>query len=184
MDLPPSWEIRFSSKRKRPYYFNTQTLQSQWDPPSSLDSSSSTTTTTSTPRIRVSHLLVKHRESRRPSSWRCATITCTKSEAWTQIQTYRTHLLHSFQSGKSPTSLTMGTASFFSPTTLLPYLQEFIQHRSDCSSAVPPRCGDLGYLKLGQFQLPFEKMALQLKVGEMSEVIETESGFHLIFRTE
>jgi hypothetical protein len=32
-------------------------------------------------KIRCSHLLVKHRDSRRPSSWREATITRTKEEA-------------------------------------------------------------------------------------------------------
>ncbi len=32
-------------------------------------------------KIRASHLLVKHRDSRRPSSWREANITRTKEEA-------------------------------------------------------------------------------------------------------
>ena len=37
-------------------------------------------------KIRCAHLLVKHRESRRPSSWREAEITRTKDDAMNAIQ--------------------------------------------------------------------------------------------------
>jgi len=39
-------------------------------------------------KIRASHLLVKHKDSRRPSSWREANITRTKEEA---LDTIRGH---------------------------------------------------------------------------------------------
>ena len=40
--------------------------------------------------------------------------------------------------------------------------------------------GDLGYFKKGELLPVFEKEALRLKVGEVSGVIRTEFGFHII----
>lgn len=39
-------------------------------------------------KIRAAHLLVKHRDSRRPSSWREAQITRSKDDARTIIRAY------------------------------------------------------------------------------------------------
>jgi NIMA-interacting peptidyl-prolyl cis-trans isomerase 1 len=51
---------------------------------------------------------------------------------------------------------------------------------SDCSSA--RKMGDLGYFGRGDMQKEFEDAAFQLKPGEMSHVVETASGLHLIER--
>lgn len=42
------------------------------------------------------------------------------------------------------------------------------------------RGGDLGFSKRGQMVAPFEAAALRLKPNQMSEVVESEFGFHLI----
>lgn len=52
---------------------------------------------------------------------------------------------------------------------------------SDCSSA--KRGGDLGPFGRGAMQKPFEDATFALNVGELSDIIETDSGLHLIERT-
>lgn len=52
---------------------------------------------------------------------------------------------------------------------------------SDCSSA--RREGDLGPFSRGQMQEEFEDEAFKLKVGQLSDPIETISGYHIILRT-
>lgn len=63
------------------YYFNHITNASQWERPSGNSSSGSKNGQGEPPRVRCSHLLVKHSQSRRPSSWRQEKITRTKEEA-------------------------------------------------------------------------------------------------------
>lgn len=103
-------------------------------------------------------MLVKHKDSRRPSSWREENITRTKDEALSIIQDYQTKI----QSGEDT-------------------LSALATNNSDCSSA--KRGGDLGYFERGQMQKPFEEAAFALKVGEISEPVWTDSGCHLILRT-
>ena len=66
-----------SNSRGVPYFFNTETQESTWEPPAGLSQQQ----IDSLPgahylkdggngKVRASHLLVKHRDSRRPSSWK------------------------------------------------------------------------------------------------------------------
>ena len=45
------------------------------------------------------------------------------------------------------------------------------------------RGGDLGEFGRGQMQKPFEDATYALQVGEMSGVVDTDSGVHIILRT-
>lgn len=65
----------------RVYYFNHITNASQWERPSGNSSGSGKNGQGEPTRVRCSHLLVKHSQSRRPSSWRQEKITRTKEEA-------------------------------------------------------------------------------------------------------
>ena len=58
---------------------------------------------------------------------------------------------------------------------------ELASKYSDCSSHTNK--GDLGVFQRGMMQKPFEDATYSLKVGQMSDIVETESGVHLIMRT-
>ena len=58
---------------------------------------------------------------------------------------------------------------------------ELAKVHSDCSSHA--NNGDLSWFGRGQMQKPFEDATFGLEVGEMSDVVSTDSGVHLILRT-
>lgn len=173
--LPPGWEVRHSNSKNLPYYFNESEKLSRWEPPQGTDTEklkAYMATNHSAPairpdpaqngaihegKIRASHLLVKHRDSRRPSSWREAEITRTKDEAMSIILAHESRI----RSG----SVSLGDLAI---------------SESDCSSA--RKMGDLGYFGKGDMQKEFEEAAFALKPGEVSHVVETASGLHLIER--
>ena len=113
--------------------------------------------TASDGKIRAAHLLVKHNGSRRPSSWRETNITRSKEDAIELLKGYEEQI----RSG----STTLG---------------DLAVSESDCSSA--RKRGDLGFFGKGQMQKEFEDAAFALQPGEMSGVVETASGVHLIER--
>ncbi|KAI0348179.1 rotamase-domain-containing protein [Trametopsis cervina] len=164
MSVP--YEVRMSSSRGLPYFFNTETNQSTWDVPDGLTQEQ----VNSLPgahylkeeggngKVRASHLLVKHRDSRRPSSWREENITRSKEEAIDILKGYQAQI------GGDPEKFSQLASKY-----------------SDCSSA--KNGGDLGSFGRGQMQKPFEDATYGLKVGEMSDVISTDSGVHVILRT-
>ncbi|KAK6343412.1 protein kinase ssp1 [Orbilia blumenaviensis] len=173
--LPPSWEIRVSKSRGIPYYFHPETQESRWEPPPNTDtdklkaymatkySSSNTGADTSSgnksqgEKIRAAHLLVKHEGSRRPSSWKEANITRSKEEARAIIERHEQ-------------SIRQGVVT----------LAELAKTESDCSSA--RKGGDLGFFGRGDMQKEFEDASFGLEPGQMSGVVETASGLHLIER--
>ena len=54
------------------------------------------------------------------------------------------------------------------------------KERSDCGSF--QNGGDLDFFGPGQMQKPFEEASFKLQVGEMSGIVDTDSGSHLILR--
>jgi len=172
--LPQGWEVRHSNSKNLPYYFNASTRESRWEPPSGTDveklkyymavnHSANTAPQASGGsdgnKIRAAHLLIKHAESRRPSSWREAEITRSKDEA--------RHIIEKHQKKIVDGDATLG---------------ELALTESDCSSA--RKSGDLGYFGKGDMQKEFEEAAFALQKGGISGVVETASGLHLIQRLE
>ena len=170
--LPSDWEVRHSTSKNLPYYFNSRSRESRWDSPEGTDTevlktymaqnhSSTNPRTDRAPapegKIRAAHLLVKHRDSRRPSSWREPNITRSLEEAKEIIRGYEQQI----RSGQT----TLG---------------DLAVSESDDSSA--RKRGDLGFFGKREMQKEFEDVAFALKPGELSGVVETASGVHLIER--
>ncbi|KAI4471079.1 peptidyl-prolyl cis-trans isomerase [Holotrichia oblita] len=150
--LPAGWEKRLSRSTGQYYYLNVHTKESQWDVP---EKPAEPATSSGPERVQCSHLLVKHKDSRRPSSWREDNISRTKEDALELVKSYREQIVQ-------------GKVSF----------AELAQKYSDCSSA--RRGGDLGPFNRGAMQKPFEDCAFSLKVGELSDPVFTDSGVHII----
>jgi len=119
-------------------------------------------------KIRVRHLLVKHTKSRRPASWK----QVHRLQSWglTQDPITRTpeeamEIIKSYQDKIQTGSISLG---------------ELAASESDCSSA--RKHGDLGYFGRGEMQPEFENAAFQLGVGEISPIVSSQSGLHLIER--
>lgn len=116
----------------------------------------------SSEKVRASHVLIKHQGSRRKASWkdpegRVITNT-TRDTAVTQLKSLR----HDIVSGKVK-------------------FEDVASLYSDCGSA--KRGGDLGSFGKGQMQKPFEEATYALKIGEISDIVDSDSGAHIILRT-
>jgi NIMA-interacting peptidyl-prolyl cis-trans isomerase 1 len=115
-------------------------------------------------QVRVLHILKKHKDSRKPTSWRAPVITQSLPEARAQLQELLTLLLEVQHH----------------PEELRATFEELARTESDCSSA--KRGGDLGFFGRKKMQKPFEDATFALQPNEMSKIVATESGLHLIFR--
>jgi len=59
---------------------------------------------------------------------------------------------------------------------------ELAKTNSDCPSA--PKGGDLGFFPRGETTPAFENTAFELEIGQISDVVETEYGYHIIKVTD
>ncbi|GMY12207.1 peptidyl-prolyl cis-trans isomerase Pin1 [Fagus crenata] len=113
-------------------------------------------------QVRASHILVKHQGSRRKASWKDpegrVIMNTNRETAVSQLKAYRDDIVS-------------GKAKF----------EDLASRFSDCNSA--KRGGDLGPFGRGQMQKPFEEATYALKVGDISDIVDTDSGVHIILRT-
>ncbi|KAL6545959.1 Peptidyl-prolyl cis-trans isomerase NIMA-interacting protein 1 [Orobanche gracilis] len=116
----------------------------------------------SSDEVRASHILIKHKGSRNKTSWKDPEGTyisnTTKESAIILLKIIRDEIKN-------------GNWAF----------ENLASRCSDCSSA--KLGGDLGYFGHGKMQKPFEDATFKLKVGEISDVVDTASGVHIIKRT-
>jgi NIMA-interacting peptidyl-prolyl cis-trans isomerase 1 len=124
-------------------------------------------------KLRASHILVKHQGSRRLSSWRDPSgeeiRARTVEEAVSKLQELRKVRTLSSQ---------LTVQEILSEKTTF---AEVAQHLSDCGSAQDG--GDLGWFGPGEMYQEFEDATRALAVGQISGVVHTGSGAHLILRT-
>mmetsp|Transcript_42213 Transcript_42213/g.82843 ORF Transcript_42213/g.82843 Transcript_42213/m.82843 type:complete len:120 (-) Transcript_42213:199-558(-) len=116
--------------------------------------------------VRTAHLLIKHTDSRNPVSRRTnSAVRLSPQQALDELRQYKEKL---DRKGSGDALAEAFTAA--------------AEGRSDCSSY--RNGGDLGHFSRGQMQAPFEEASFGLKVGEMSDIVSTDSGYHLIYRIE
>jgi parvulin-like peptidyl-prolyl isomerase len=111
-------------------------------------------------QVRAAHLLIKHTGSRNPVSRRTGQqVSLTPEEAHQELEHYQQLIVGE------------GVRESF---------PKYAMERSDCSSF--RQKGDLGFFGPGQMQKPFEEASFALHPGEMSGIVSTDSGVHLIYR--
>ena len=169
--LPPGWAIRVSRKHNQEYFLKQATKESSCEPPFGTDNdklnaylqkfhaNGNKPVVAEDGKVRASHLLIKSTQSRRPKSWKSPDgVTRTRDEAIAILKEHEKRILN-------------GEVK----------LSEVAETESDCSSHA--QGGDLGYFGKGQMQPTFEDAAFGLNVGEISDIVESDSGVHLIQRT-
>lgn len=114
--------------------------------------------------VRALHLLIKHSGSRNPVSRRTGESTSgvSKEQAHAELQ----KLLDQLKGLSGP--------------ELVDAFGKEAKGKSDCGSFA--QSGDLGEFGPGQMQKPFEDATFKLQVGELSGIVDTDSGSHLILR--
>jgi protein-export membrane protein SecD len=106
-------------------------------------------------RVRASHILISYKGASRAAEG----VTRTKEEAKEMIQTVLAEVKN------APDKFA-----------------EIAKQYSDCPSA--EKGGDLDFFGRGQMAKPFEDAAFSMNVGDISDVVETEFGFHIIKVTD
>ncbi|MCO5565507.1 hypothetical protein L7F22_019181 [Adiantum nelumboides] len=150
-----SWEIRFSKSRQLPYFYDSASGASTWERPEGVSEEQITS-------LPGAHYLQQNANGSGngnvPEGQK--NITRSVEEAESILREHAKTL------GSKPTPDQFG---------------QLAKTHSDCSSAA--KGGDLGFFGRGQMQKPFEDATYGLQVGEMSDVIKSDSGLHLILRT-
>lgn len=168
--LPSGWVLKISKTKNREYYYNQGTGESSWEPPFGTDEDqlkeylrqfkqNGNKPVVLDGKVKASHLLIKHNQLRRPKLWKSPDgIALSRDDAIAKLRGFQKQI----NNGEIK-------------------LEELAETESDCSSHA--KGGDLGFFGRGQMQPLFEEAAFALNIGEISGIIETDSGVHLIHRT-
>eukprot|EP00471_Norrisiella_sphaerica_P006558 CAMPEP_0184492560 /NCGR_PEP_ID=MMETSP0113_2-20130426/23636_1 /TAXON_ID=91329 /ORGANISM="Norrisiella sphaerica, Strain BC52" /LENGTH=232 /DNA_ID=CAMNT_0026877429 /DNA_START=46 /DNA_END=744 /DNA_ORIENTATION=+ len=116
-------------------------------------------------KVRASHILVKHEESRRLASWKDPNGVEIKKRTVADAD----KILEGFLATIKASSDKKATFA------------EIASKHSDCGSA--KNGGDLGTFGPGEMQKAFEDGTYAIEVGEISSIIHSGSGSHIIMRT-
>ena len=111
---------------------------------------------------KASHILLKHQGSRRLSSWRDPDGEQIKQRSEAEASRLLAGWKRAIERGEKE-------------------MVQLARDHSDCDTA--EQGGDLGWFAAGYMQQEFEEATLALEVGELSDVVTTASGVHLILRT-
>merc|ERR1719499_2116068 len=121
-------------------------------------------------RVRVFHILCKHIDSRNPTSRRTnQPITISTEEAHSELHGFKLE----FSDIEEKSDIPWGLFEAF---------KQGAKERSDCGSF--KKYGDLGWFGRGQMQKAFEEASFALANGELSDIVDTASGSHLLLRWE
>ncbi|CAJ1360377.1 unnamed protein product [Effrenium voratum] len=115
-------------------------------------------------KVRVLHLLCKNCNSRNPVSRRTGESTASVS----------------VESAHAELKAIMEKLNGKSGQDLVDAFAKEAQARSDCGSYA--QGGDLGHFGPGEMQKEFEEASFKLEVGQMSGIIDSQSGSHIILR--
>lgn len=160
--IPEGWEQRISRSRNIPYFVNKFTGETTWEMPTAP----AVDNRPKDEQVQCLHILKKHKDSRRPSSWRAAVVTQSKEEAIAQVVALKRQL--------------EDVLAVQGYDTMLKSFKQIASMESDCSSA--ERGGDLGKFGRGQMQKAFEEVSFGLAVQGISGIVDTESGIHVVLR--
>ena len=116
-------------------------------------------------RLGACHLLIKNEKSRNPVSRRTnqPTSNITVAQAHEELNEWITKI--------KADEATMGLKAAF---------MKAAKERSDCGSF--QNGGDLGEFGPGEMQAQFENGTRAIQPGEMSGIVDSDSGAHIIFR--
>ncbi|GIX65827.1 peptidylprolyl isomerase [Babesia caballi] len=112
-------------------------------------------------KVRCAHILLKHKDSRNPINRNTQTpVTRTKDEAIMQLSRHLDTILDAREKDQE--------------------FKRIATQVSECASA--RNGGDLGYFSRGEMHSAFSNAAFLLRVGDISGLVDTDSGIHLIYR--